>query len=88
MKFNVWRVGQTEHDAEEIDARDALAAAEAWAEHSDWTSAEFSIVGGHPAEVYVRTLNVDFSDRKYDTIRVEVVGRAQPVYIAQPVQTT
>lgn len=56
MKFKVWCQdrGSTEDDARQIEAFDAEAAAEKWAEWDDHHSADYLIIGGTPATVCVR----------------------------------
>ena len=58
-RYIVWQpaAGQSEADGTKITARDARTAAEEWADHDDYKSNEFHIVGGQPATVMVRDLD-------------------------------
>jgi hypothetical protein len=58
-RYIVWHpeIGQTEADGARVSARDQKTAAEEWAEHEDYASNEFHIVGGQPATVMVRDLD-------------------------------
>lgn len=57
--YAVWEpdAGETDEDATRLPADDARAAAEAWADLSDYNSAEYHIVGGRQATVMVRDLS-------------------------------
>lgn len=80
-RFMVWcpDLGSTESDAREFGALDAASAACEWAKREDRHSADYWIVGGQPATVYVRA-----NDGTLSTFIV--TGEAEPVYWARPAQ--
>lgn len=58
-RYVVWQpeAGQAEADGVKVSAGNTKAAAEEWADHDDYRSNEFHIVGGQPATVMVRDLD-------------------------------
>lgn len=77
-KYIVWSESkeQTEDDGKAFEAVGAWDAAEQWAQWDDHYSADFSIVGGQPADVVVR----DVETRAID--RFVVSGEQSAVYTA------
>lgn len=58
-RYRVWQpdAGQSESDGVSVTARDAKTAVEEWADHDDYKSLEFHIVGGQPANVMVKDID-------------------------------
>lgn len=58
-RYIVWQpeAGQTEADGAKVSAHSPQAAAEEWADHDDFASTEFRIVGGQSATVMVRDID-------------------------------
>lgn len=83
-RFRVWRPehGEDFADAGLLYARDHEEAAERWAEKSDSDSAEYDIVGGEPAKVYV----VEADGDEEHALLFHVEGEAQPVYHARQIE--
>jgi hypothetical protein len=83
--FLVWcpDQGGTEADAEKIRAWDTAEAAEKWAEWSDRNSADYTIVRGSDATVFVKTLGVDFRGGDGEIAKLAVSGEAVPSYTAR-----
>ena len=87
MRGTAWVVwcpdlGSTKEDGKRIFAYSAESAAKDWAEWSDSSSADYSIVGGSPAEVVVA------EDRNgAPEYRFTVSGESCPVYRARSIQT-
>lgn len=82
-EYRVWRDGDEEEDRDgvRIRAADPEHAAEKWADHKDWTSAEFGIVGGQDVPV------VAVRDLSGNTLtRWLVRGEAVPSYSATEVR--
>lgn len=84
VKFRVWceEYGQDADDARMVDAVDAEAAAEKWAEDQDSRSADYSIVGGQPATVKVQEATGHADSPVQEFV---VHGESVPHYSARPV---
>jgi len=83
MRGTPWRVwcpdrGATKEDGRKVFAHSAEAAAVEWAERDDADSADYSIVGGTPAEVVVAADRDDAEEHRF-----MVFGESSPVYRAQ-----
>ena len=78
MRFRVYRPdhGQEPEDGRLVEAYDAQSAAAVWAHWSDASSADYTIVGGTPAEVLVRQEGTTV-DQKFT-----VYGESVPQYRA------
>jgi hypothetical protein len=77
--FLVWGVDDAEENAYKIHACDEESAAEKWAEDDDCNSAEYSIVSGDTAEVFVKSPNGTIK-------KFEVSGEAIPTYTASEIK--
>lgn len=80
--WHVWPEGETEDDARDIRADDAQEAAERWAAAEDIRGADYSIVGGSSAQLFVR------ASTGGETKLFEVTGYPEPVYQAQELVST
>lgn len=78
--FEAWFKDDGEYDSRKIHARDAEAAAEKFAEYDDQHSAEFLIVGGSEAEIWVRQPAT--GEIKKFTVR----GESVPQYYATAIE--
>lgn len=79
--FFVWNdTYGPDDDGARVHAHDHESAAEKWAEHDDFDSAEYSIVGGSPATVRVRP-ETNAADEKWFKVR----GEAEPQYYADEI---
>ena len=78
-KYRVWSPSRDEEqgDAREIAAFDAQVAAADWAERDDCESADYTIVGGTPADVVV--IDVETGERTEWTVE----GESIPHYTAR-----
>lgn len=84
-EFAVWcpEQGETSDDAWQCQAFDAEDAAEEWAEHEDYSSAEYDIVGQRTTpQVYV--LEAGTTEARL----FRVSGEAVPSYYAEELSTT
>ena len=79
--YKVWCVdlGSTEEDAREVQAHGSDHAARVWASDEDRRSADYWIVGGQTADVYVRCPDGSL-------LRYLVTGKAVPEYHSQSVK--
>jgi hypothetical protein len=77
-EFRVWREDEGDFDAWSTTADTAEWAAEEWAEHEDWSSAEYDIVSGRDEPVVcVRDVGTG------EVTRWRVSGEAIPSYSAR-----
>ena len=81
MKYQVWCPdnGDTEADSRTFEAYDAELAASEWAHWYDGWTADYTIVGGTDATVWVR-------DEKGAILRFTVSGRTERAYSSRLVR--
>ena len=81
MKYQVWcpENGQDEADSRTFEACDAELAASEWAHWYDGWTADYTIVGGTDATVWVR-------DEKGAILRFTVSGRTERAYSSRLVR--
>ena len=77
--FMVWDAEHDESDAYKVFAADEQSAAEKWAEDDDCNSADYSIVGGDEAEVFVKSPDGTIT-------KFQVSGEATPQYYAREIK--
>jgi len=82
MWYQVWREEDSSENARRVKATSAEHAATRWAEWIDSWGADYSIVGGQSARIFVA-----LDEHGAEPELFEVYGESTPIYTANPVST-